>query len=288
MTTNLKAIRNPRRSLKPVVAPAAGTPKRGAASSRKVLRMLMAFAPDRPFATVEALAAAAGVPMSSAYRYVALLREVGLLAEDGQGAYHLTPRVIRLAKAAQAALSFVDIARPVMQQLAQASGETVLLVRRFGDSAICIERAESADPIRLSLEIGTPFPLHQGASPKLLLANLPPVERDAYLVRAARADRGFKARLAAFRAELERIRKARWSASAAEITPEIWAAAAPVLDDHALVAALSVAGPSYRLRQARVQERIITLTRDAADVISRALGHGPADWRIGDRDRGRG
>jgi DNA-binding IclR family transcriptional regulator len=37
------------------------------------------------------------------YRYIALLRDTGLLIGDDRGAYHLSPRVISLARAAEAA-----------------------------------------------------------------------------------------------------------------------------------------------------------------------------------------
>jgi DNA-binding IclR family transcriptional regulator len=37
------------------------------------------------------------------YRYIALLRDTGLLLGDDRGAYRLSPRVIALARAAEAA-----------------------------------------------------------------------------------------------------------------------------------------------------------------------------------------
>jgi len=37
------------------------------------------------------------------YRYIALLRDTGLLIGDDRGAYRLSPRVILLARAAEAA-----------------------------------------------------------------------------------------------------------------------------------------------------------------------------------------
>jgi DNA-binding IclR family transcriptional regulator len=37
------------------------------------------------------------------YRYIALLRDTGLLIGDDRGAYHLSPQLISLARAAEAA-----------------------------------------------------------------------------------------------------------------------------------------------------------------------------------------
>ena len=45
-----------------------------------------------PVPTILELAKAAGLPLSSAYRHLALLREVGLVEEEGNGVYRVTPR----------------------------------------------------------------------------------------------------------------------------------------------------------------------------------------------------
>ena len=243
---------------------------RGTSSSRKVLQLLTAFTPEQPVASVDALARRIKVPLSTAYRYVALLREVGLVTDDGQGGYHLSPRVVELARAARAAITFVDVARPLMEQLRDASGETVILIRRVEDAAICVERIESAQRVRLSFEVGTAFPLHRGASPKLLLAWMSAKERDDYLARARKTDAELRRRPGAIAAELEQIAARGWAESSEEITPDIWAAAAPVFEGQRLVAALSVAGPAYRLPP-RTRAKVITQTRRSAAEISALL-----------------
>ncbi|MBC7781554.1 MAG: IclR family transcriptional regulator [Proteobacteria bacterium] len=243
---------------------------RGTASSRKVLQVLTSFTPDRPIATVDALAKSVKVPLSTAYRYIALLREVGLVTDDGHGGYHLSPRMVELARASRAAFSFIDVALPVMERLRDASGETVILIRRVGDAAICVERAESAQRVRLSFEVGAAFPLHRGASPKLLLAHMPERERDEYLTRARKIDGELRRRPGPFLDELSTIAGQGWAESSEEITPDIWAAAAPVTEGTRLAAALSVAGPAFRL-SARQRSRIIALTRRAADEVSEQL-----------------
>jgi len=243
---------------------------RGTASSRKVLQVLTSFTPDRPIATVDAIARHVKVPLSTAYRYIALLREVGLVTDDGHGGYHLSPSMVELARASRAAFSFIDVALPAMEKLRDASGETVILVRRVGDAAICIERVESVQRVRLSFDVGTAFPLHRGASPKLLLASMGEGERTEYLARARRIDPQLRRRTGAFADELATIARQGWSESTEEITPDIWAAAAPVIEGTRLVAALSVAGPAFRLTGRR-RSRIIALTRRAADDISAQL-----------------
>jgi len=242
----------------------------GAESSRKVLSILNWFDVMHPSATIETLASVAGVPRSTAYRYVALLRETGFLAEDGQGAYHLAPTVLRLARAAEAVMSVRDIAQPVMDALCEATGETVILVRRVGEHAVCFGRSEASRYVRLAFDIGAALPLHLGAAPKVLLAHLPARERDSYLARAAQADADLQRRVARLEQELDHIRATGFAHSSAEITPEVWAVAAPIWRGAGVTAALSVAGPAYRLR-IRARTRATRLTRDAALEVSSAI-----------------
>jgi DNA-binding IclR family transcriptional regulator len=249
----------------------AGTPRtHGAESSRKVLGILAYFRAKQPFATIDELAQAIDVPKSTAYRYVALLRELNFVTDNGRGGYHLAPLVLQMAAAAEAAMSYIDIAYPIMDRLSESTGETVLLLRRVGDTGVCISRVESANPIRLFFEVGRAMPLHLGASPKVLLANMPLRERTAYLARVAKADPEMQARLTRFVEDLDEIRETGISISQAEITPDIWAVAAPVIDGDRVVASISVAGPAYRLHDS-FPSSIKALTSAAAQQISAAL-----------------
>lgn len=242
----------------------------GAESSRRVLRMLTYFQASRPLASIDTLAQAIGVPKSTAYRYVSLLREFGFLVEVEGGQYSLGPRVLAMAQAAQAAVNYVEIARPTMERLVQQTGETAFLLRRVGDHAICIGRCDPANPVRIFLEIGTAIPLHIGASPKLLLANLSVRERDSYLARAAKRDAKLETGLERLREELEHIRGRGVAITIDEITPGVWACGAPVQQSGKLAAALSIAGPAFRIdRAARITYE--ALVREAAGEVSAKL-----------------
>jgi len=252
----------------------APVPRSGAESSRKVLGILLSFTPERPVASVETLAQEAGIPMSSAYRYVSLLREMGLLAERGNQ-FCLSARVANLARAARAAqMPIEEVARPILLRLRDETGETALLMARLGDNAVCLDRAESSDPIRLSFDVGSTFPLHRGAGPKALLAGLPPASRAAFLDRAAASDPVLRdGGRDTLLKDIEAVHQRGYATSIAEITPQIWAAAAPVIseDGKQVRAVLSIAGPSFRI-DTEAQRRLTDATRAAAAELSIALG----------------
>jgi DNA-binding IclR family transcriptional regulator len=230
---------------------------------------LLAFSTERPRHSAESLSEQIGVPLSSTYRYIGILREAELIDEDGRGSFVLAPRVVGLAQAARAGTDLTSIARPYMKRLAHEAGETVILLRRSGDRAICIERAESPSRIRLTFEVGTTLPLHRGAGPKLLLAHQPPAEIEQLLNDVVARDPGFDAHRKVLMRELATIRDEGWSESHAEITPHVYAVAAGIRDGSAVVATISFLAPAFRTPKASQINLREKLQRTAA-LISKA------------------
>jgi DNA-binding IclR family transcriptional regulator len=244
-------------------------PQAADGSSRKILRALLAFSTERPRHSAESLSEQIGVPLSSTYRYIGILREAELIDEDGRGSFVLAPRVIGLAHAARAGTDLSSMARPHMKRLAHEAGETVILLRRSGDRAVCIERAESSSRIRLTFDVGTALPLHRGAGPKLLLSHQPPVEIEQLLDDAILRDPGFSPHRKALMLELSTIREEGWSESHAEITPHVYAVAAGIRDGNGVIAAISFVTPAFRTPKASQINLREKLQRTAA-IISKA------------------
>jgi len=231
--------------------------------------MLLQFGPELATARVDRLARGAGVPLSSAYRYLTLLREAGLVTEAGQGVYQLTPRVLALAHAARIANGITAQLPGVLQGLREQTGESALYVRCVADMAVCVDLVESSQPVRLSFTPGHPMPLHAGAGAKLLLAHL---KEDAQLryLRALKAQSALRERCARLEREIPLMRDRGWATSEAEVDDGVWAAAAVVRDTAGVAGVLSVAGPAYRLDDAK-REAILARVRDAATRLSREL-----------------
>ena len=201
------------------------------------------------------------------YRYIALLRDTGFLVGDERGAYHLSPRFISMARAAEAADSLVEFADPVMRDLARECGETVLLVRLIARVPVCVHRAEAAGAPHVSVEAGQTLPLLRGASGRVLLAGLPERHWREFLAPLERSDPAEAARLAD---AIAKVAVRGWATSEEEIEPGVWAAAAAVLDHRTTVAALTV--PSRLARAPSVhQERLLGQVRAAASRLNRLI-----------------
>ena len=252
--------------------PAAGAPRatRGVASPAKVLRMLMAFSPERPTARVEELARIVGVPLSTAYRYLALLRDTGLVADHRGGEYHLTAKVFSLAQAARLAGGLHAIVRPVLHALREQTGESVLFLRRVGLSAVCSDMVESGRPMRLSFVPGQPMPLYRGAGAKLLLATMDREDVESYLSGKGVLPPSLARRRARIADELAALAKRGWAISEGEVDDGVWAAAALVRSGDEVMGAVSVAGPSFRLT-AEKRRMILARVRAAGADLSMQL-----------------
>jgi len=239
----------------------------GCEGARRVLALMLTFSADENTLTARQLAERTGIALPSVYRYITLLRETGLLAGDERGSYRLSARLIGLARAAEAAESIIDIADPVMQRLAEQTGETVILVRLIGRSAVCVHRVQSAQRLRISFEPGQPLPLQRGASARLLLASLAPGVRREYLAPLAERDPEAAALLE------KRILMAGqqgFATSEEEIEQGVWAASAQVMHGKRMVAVLTVPSPLVRA-PAEERARLLGQVRTAALAINEAL-----------------
>ncbi|MGL3149022.1 IclR family transcriptional regulator [Microbacterium sp. A82] len=246
----------------------------GAGSARKVLDVLFCFTADSPVWSAHDLALRIDVSVATMYRYLALLRDVGLLFDDGNGQYSMSMRVQALSAAAEAARSTIEtIALPVMNRIRDEVDETVLLARRGGLHAYSIERVESRQPVRMQFDIGQAMLLHQGSMPRVLLAAMQPSERERYLAEVF--TEGSRPKELTERA-LSEVAASGYTQSFGEIDDGIWGVAASVKVGSQTAAALGVAAPMYRL-DARQRERIIAAVRTGAQEISERAALGSTD-----------
>jgi len=102
--------------------------------------------------------------------------------------YRLGVALHGLALAAPSPLEQSAELRPLLEGLAQRTGETAYLMLRRGDEVLCIARAESASPIRtLLIEVGAYRPIGATIGGIAMLAALEDEEVEAILKRTASA-----------------------------------------------------------------------------------------------------
>ena len=123
--------------------------------------------PDR--LSLGELAVRVGLPRSTVQRIVSALSSEQLLISAGhRSGVMLGPALVRLAAAAN--IETDRIARPVMQDLSRALGETVDLSVLQGRTAIFVDQVLGASRLIALSAVGEAFPLHCTANGKALLA----------------------------------------------------------------------------------------------------------------------
>jgi IclR family acetate operon transcriptional repressor len=240
--------------------------------------LLLALGDTAGEAGVTELARRLGLHKSTASRLLATLEKRGLVEQDEEnGKYRLGLVVIRLAERAEQTLDLRSIAMPELDRLARATRETTGLGVLDDDALLTVAQADGPNLVAMGDWTGRHMPLHCAASGKVLLASLP--EREVLrLVRRGLqqcTDRTLT-RLEPLLEELARVRRRGFATAFGEFEPTMNAVAAPVHDARgAVVAAVDVRGPSFRVAPARVPE-LVQHAREAAAAISVRLGGTPA------------
>lgn len=156
------------------------------------LDVLSAFrSRDRTLGNQE-LARRCGLPKSTISRLTYTLTKLGYLehADDGHGGagYRLGSPVLSLGSAMLARMDLRQIARPLMQELADHSQTMVSLGMRDRLSMIYVENCRSESALTLSLDVGSRIPLATTAMGRAYLAACSDAERKDLLERVRERD----------------------------------------------------------------------------------------------------
>lgn len=159
----------------------AGSLRRGV-----LLLKLLATAGRRGLALTE-LATKAQLPHPSAHRILRQLMVERLAQHDARTRrYTLGPLAFEIGVASSSLYDIRDLCEAAMNDLANATEDTVYLVVRSGFDAVCMHRREGAYPVRaLVLEVGSRRPLGVGAGGLAILSAIEPEEREDIIERVA-------------------------------------------------------------------------------------------------------
>jgi DNA-binding IclR family transcriptional regulator len=241
----------------------------------RALQMLLAFNPQHSELSVTELAQALGVHKSTASRLAATLEGRGFLQRvPGDRTYRLGPELGRLGLVALGRHDLVVAARGIMEELAQRTGETVNLAILDQIEAVNIAQVDGPHIVGIGFWTGRRNKLHCSSNGKVLLA----------FAGAELGDGPYEALTprtvtdaSALRVQLEKVREQGWATALGELEEGLHSVAAPIVDALGQChAALSVAGPSYRLPPERLREFAPLCVEAARQIGLRLDGAVPA------------
>lgn len=245
-------------------------------SALRTLQVLKAFGEPPHRLGLADIVTQLGLEKNQAYRSLKTLEAAGFIDTTTDGRFVLGGLLaeLKIAATRSSGATFMEAAAPVMDRLSSQTRETVHLFMRVGDQALCVDKRDSPQSVRLVAVLGRTFPLHAGAVPKAILANLEDEERARILGSLAELPR-FTDKTITDRAHLSalltRVREQGYAVSDEDFDSAAKGVGAAVFgDDGSVVGGISVGGPSYRITD-DVLARFAQLVRAAAGDISRGM-----------------
>lgn len=237
-------------------------------SGTRMLTVLEEVARNQPVSSAELVRILDG-EKSAVQRSLVTLVDAGWISmAPGPGVrWRLTSRIQVVAKAARDKDDLRLVARPAMELLRDACGETVLLVVPDLDQFVVIDVVECQKLMRIAPKVGLVIPAHDTATARIILPYLARNEQEAMLGRAPTAE------------ELKQFEVTRRQGYAVNVTSfshtdggrEAIGSAnigAPIFDHDGLpIAALVISGPSERLPP-DCHDRYGRLAAEAAGEVS--------------------
>jgi IclR family transcriptional regulator, acetate operon repressor len=224
-----------------------------ARSAMRLVALFETLAKSEEGVTLAQLSATIGAPKSSVLGILRSMVTLGYM-EHGHDLYRLGPKSFRLAADILAIRRFPNLVRPILQDLAAKSGETIFLVvlDHLAQRVSYADVIESANPVRYTVPTGTSRPLYASAGGLMLLAYQEPAWIEAYLAatrlepltpRTVTDPKQLHQRLAM-------IRREGFAISLGETVPGAAGLAAPIFNaDDSVTVGILIGTPSDRFEQ---------------------------------------
>jgi len=225
------------------------------ATVERAADVLLHFAATpRPNLGITEIADELGLSKAAVHRILASLRSRGLIELDEQTRrYSLGVAAMRLGLAYLDRIDVRRIALPFLRELSERTNETATLSIRIGFHRIYVEQVTPNREVIMSVTLGTPYPLHAGASSRAFMAYLTEEELNTYLetVPLEALTPSTITDKDALRADLAAVRAQGYAHSISERMSGAASLAAPVFGhDKVPIAVISVCGPMERFAAA--------------------------------------
>lgn len=243
-------------------------------SVEKAIDILSCFTVETPSLTVTEISTLTGFNQSTVSRILATLEKKRCVERETPGGkYQLGVKFHQWKGILSKEAGLGELARPVMERLRDDCGEEVTLYVPGEGNRICVEAVRSRYGVAKVTRVGKIFPLHCGASGKVILAYLPEQER-----RGVIGDRPLEKYTeqtiidpVELEADLGRIRQDGYAVSVGEREEGTFSVVAPVMGKKGrILASLCISGPIFRFSDEE-RSRHIQAVLGAAGEISATL-----------------
>jgi DNA-binding IclR family transcriptional regulator len=251
-------------------------------SIQKAIDVLEYVAASASDVSVKDVAAALRLPKSTAHRLLANLTARGLVEQDpATERYRPGLRLFTLGSRALDRSAdrggLRSLSHRYLNDLAEQVGDTVYLGVLDGAEVLYIDSIEGNRAMRAAAPSGTRRALYCTAVGKVLLSGTDPAVVDQLLAVTPMLPRTPKTPVTveAFHERVAGVRRDGYALDIGEYEEGLACIASPIYDSRAaIVAAVGLTGPSWRLADERL-EHVIEALRRAARAISAEMGYRP-------------
>lgn len=220
--------------------------------------------------TLQGLAEETGTPKPTLHRMLHQLESSGLLVRENNGRHYGTGN--RLRRMAENLL-INDIhhgaRHAVLRNLVRELGESCNVTAVSGSEVVYLDRIETPEPLRITLQPGSRVPVHCSASGKMILSQLSPAQRKR-LIAAAPLERYTNRTVtdpALIEGELQRVRRDGYAIDDEEFLPGLVCVAVlvPTMNTVSNLC-VAVQAPVMRLTPEKGLKLLPALQRAAAEI----------------------
>jgi DNA-binding IclR family transcriptional regulator len=196
--------------------------------------------------------------------------------EKGSKRYRIGRPLFALAASALDEIEMVNVATPVLEDLARQTGESSHFAVRMGDAIVVIARTSGPGAFQLTDRVGVVRPAHCTALGKAILASLQPDQLTRLLKRAGLKPSTEKSitEVPALMRQIAEIRRTGIAHDDGEFNLEVRCVAVPVTNfTGKVIGAIGISGPVWRLSNQAVKSRA-KIVQEAAVRLSGEFGAG--------------
>ncbi|NGM70500.1 IclR family transcriptional regulator [Natronolimnobius sp. AArcel1] len=220
-------------------------------------------------AGVTELAANLELPKSTVHNYLSTLEQEEYVVNT-DGTYRLGTRFLEHGAYARSQLQIYDIAREEVDKLAAETGELANLTVEEHGYGVYLHQSRGDQAVNVDSYVGTRVPLYCTALGKAMLAHFPTDRVDELIDRHGlpkNTDKTLTSR-EELEAEFEAIRERGFAFDDEERLPGLRCVGAPILsNNNRVLGAVSVAGPTNRLRDNKFRQSVPERVLETVNVI---------------------
>jgi DNA-binding IclR family transcriptional regulator len=220
-------------------------------------------------AGITEIGAHTGLANSTIHRHLSTLCEMGYVVKEGD-TYHVGLRFLDIGEFARTRKQVYQLAEPKVEELAAQTEERCQIVGEEHGRGIYVHLASGPNAVHTDSRVGKTLALHATSVGKSIMAELPAERVDDIIDRHGLepVTEHTITDVDEFKAELDRIRERGYAFNDEGNIAGLRSVGAPVFDaDGSVVGALSISGPSHRLKGDWYRHDIPDMLLGAANEI---------------------